>query len=150
MEADRSLEDLDAGPPTVQTHEAAVAGFAAASSAQRMAALEKAYVAKREGGLVRRLIAGRKVDPIHTIAGTLGDLAGFDPEAAERIEKVLQSWSVERLLNAVPGIGPSKRHQIIESFGLSPGTKIRDLTYEQRGVLSRLTRAARTPCAVDL
>jgi hypothetical protein len=105
MEADRSLEDLDAGPPTVQTHEAAVAGFAAASSAQRMAALEKAYVAKREGGLVRRLIAGRKVDPIH---------------------------------------------QIIESFGLSPGTKIRDLTYEQRGVLSRLTRAARTPGAVDL
>jgi hypothetical protein len=89
------------------------------------------------------------VDIYALIAGTIADVEP-DQALAEKMEALVSRWTLDKTLRSVPGVGPSKRHDVLSVFRASPRIRLGNLTFARRQELSNLARAATDPRVMRL
>jgi hypothetical protein len=103
-----------------------------------MDALRIANERRKQDALVKRLFTNGKLDALAAIAGKLDD-----PEVAAEVEAVISRWPLDKVLRAVPKIGPARAYEILTVFRAPPSVRLRALSYERRSQLAHLAAEAR-------
>jgi hypothetical protein len=120
----------------------AVAKLKAARDAQRKLALDIAMERRQESAALKRAMRDGKIDVFALIEGNLSDTR-VDAEVAARAEEVVGRWTLDKLLLACPGIGKTKRQDILTAMNASPAARVGTLTYARRKELATLVRVAK-------
>lgn len=106
---------------------------------QRQRAWKRSAEVRAENKLVRLMIKDELIDGYDLIASRL---EMPDPKVAEQLETIVSRWRVDKLVRAVPGMGPSRTQEVLAIFAVSPRQRVGALSMERRLELSKLVRAA--------